>query len=259
MFENSLIALDIKKQRSKRWLSLPLAVGLHLVVLVSLGFAQYWNVGNIPEPDVIVVFKAPGGSPPAPPPGERKSAPAPTHKAMEKPVPHATPVQPQTIPERQLLPVAPDPGPSETTDTPSEPDSGGGGGGKGTVPGSIGDCVGPDCGGGGSGTVHGSGDVPVDDAPILVTGAVTRPVNTYRVEPQYTETARRVRLEGTVIVQAVIDEEGRVIDVKVLKSLPMGLDKAAVDAVSRWRFQPATLRGRPVKVYYSLTVAFRVQ
>ncbi len=90
-------------------------------------------------------------------------------------------------------------------------------------------------------------------------GAVVRPVLVERVEPQYTETARRVRLEGTVIVQAVIDEEGRVVDVKILKPLPMGLDRAAVDAVSRWRFKPATLYGRPVKVYYSLTVNFRVQ
>jgi TonB family protein len=95
--------------------------------------------------------------------------------------------------------------------------------------------------------------------PLTVGGAVIRPVLLDKIEPQYTETARRVRLEGTVLVQAVIDEQGRVVDVKILKPLPMGLDKAGVDAVSRWRFQPATLYGRPVKVYYSLTVNFRVQ
>jgi TonB family protein len=47
--------------------------------------------------------------------------------------------------------------------------------------------------------------------------------------------------------------------VRVLKGLPMGLDHAAVDAVQKWKFKPATLEGRPVKVYYVLTVNFQVQ
>jgi len=47
--------------------------------------------------------------------------------------------------------------------------------------------------------------------------------------------------------------------VRVLKGQPMGLDKAAVDAVQRWRFKPAMLAGKPVKVYYVLTVNFQVQ
>jgi len=50
-----------------------------------------------------------------------------------------------------------------------------------------------------------------------------------------------------------------VTNVRVLKGLPMGLDQAAVDAVKNWRFRPATLNGRPVSVYYSLTVNFRLQ
>jgi TonB family protein len=61
-----------------------------------------------------------------------------------------------------------------------------------------------------------------------------------------------------VILEAIIDEEGNVGNTRVLKGLPMGLDKAAMDAVQTWKFKPATLEGRPVKVYYVLTVNFRV-
>ena len=56
-----------------------------------------------------------------------------------------------------------------------------------------------------------------------------------------------------------IDTAGNVTNVRVLKGLPMGLDKAAVEAVQRWKFKPATLEGKAVKVYYVLTVNFQVQ
>ena len=48
-------------------------------------------------------------------------------------------------------------------------------------------------------------------------------------------------------------------DVRVLKSLPMGLTEAAIDAVKQWRFKPATLDNRPVSVYFTLTVNFQLQ
>ena len=58
--------------------------------------------------------------------------------------------------------------------------------------------------------------------------------------------------------EAVIDEQGRVTDVRLLRGLPMGLDQEALAAVRQWRFTPATLQGKPVKVYFSLTVSFSV-
>jgi protein TonB len=98
-----------------------------------------------------------------------------------------------------------------------------------------------------------------DDAPLRVGGAVTRPEVISQPRPVYTELARRARVTGTVIVEAIIDQQGNVTNVRVLKGQPMGLDKAAVDAVQRWKFKPAMLAGRPVKVYYVLTVNFQVQ
>jgi protein TonB len=62
-----------------------------------------------------------------------------------------------------------------------------------------------------------------------------------------------------VIVEAIIDKNGNVTNVRVLKPLPMGLDQAAVDAVENWKFKPATLNGKPVDVFYNLTVNFRLQ
>ena len=80
-----------------------------------------------------------------------------------------------------------------------------------------------------------------------------------RVQPAYTEIARRARIQGIVVVETIIDTQGSVTDVRVLKSLPMGLSESAVDAVKQWRFRPATLDRRPVSVYFTLTVKFDLQ
>lgn len=97
------------------------------------------------------------------------------------------------------------------------------------------------------------------EGPIRVGGDVLRPEKISGPDPQYTEIARKARIQGVVILEAIIDKEGNVRNVKVLKPLPMGLDQAAVDAVTSWKFKPATLNGKPVDVYYNLTVNFRLQ
>lgn len=97
------------------------------------------------------------------------------------------------------------------------------------------------------------------DGPIQVGGDVTKPEKVSAPDPQYTEIARKARIQGVVIVQAIIDKEGNVINVKVLKGLPMGLTEEAVSAIKNWKFKPATLNGKPVDVYFNLTVNFRLQ
>jgi TonB family protein len=97
------------------------------------------------------------------------------------------------------------------------------------------------------------------EGPIHVGGDVKAPVKISAPQPQYTEIARKARIQGVVIVQAIINKQGVVTDVKVLKGLPMGLDQAAVEAIGKWRFEAATLNGKPVDVYYNLTVNFTLQ
>lgn len=96
--------------------------------------------------------------------------------------------------------------------------------------------------------------------PIHVGGDMNPPEKLHAPQPQYTEIARKARIQGVVIVQAIIDKDGNVTSVKLLKGLPMGLDQAALDAIKQWKFKPATLAdGRPVAVYYTLTVNFQLQ
>ena len=94
--------------------------------------------------------------------------------------------------------------------------------------------------------------------PYRVGGEVTRPEKVAGDPPQYTELARRARVTGVVIVEAVVDEQGNATEPRVLKGLPMGLDRQAVDAVKTWKFKPATLRGKAVPVYYLLTINFQL-
>lgn len=100
-----------------------------------------------------------------------------------------------------------------------------------------------------------------DGAPVdarRIGGDVRPPRALVRVQPVYPEEARLARTQGEVIVDAVIDEQGGVSRVRVLKGLPNGLDDAAVEAVKQWKFAPATLYGKPVAVYFTLTVNFKL-
>ena len=84
------------------------------------------------------------------------------------------------------------------------------------------------------------------------------PVVLNRVEPMQPEVARKSRISGIVIVECVIDKNGNVTNVQILKPLPFGLDQAAADAVRKWKFKPGTLNGSPVDVIFNLTVNFKL-
>ena len=88
---------------------------------------------------------------------------------------------------------------------------------------------------------------------------ITPPRAIERPAPQYTADGRKQRIQGVVILRAVIDENGVVRDLEALKGLPAGLTDAAIEAVERWRFTPALdERGKPVTVQYHMTVNFRL-
>jgi TonB family protein len=95
--------------------------------------------------------------------------------------------------------------------------------------------------------------------PIEIGGAVVRPVAIDTPQPVYSELARRARIQGVVQLRTILDETGRVTDVEVVKRLPFGLTEAAVEAVQRWRYRPATLNDKPVAVFLQVTVNFQLQ
>jgi TonB family protein len=87
----------------------------------------------------------------------------------------------------------------------------------------------------------------------------TQPEELDRVIPRYPPMARRMGIQGAVVVRGIVRRDGTIDNVEVIKDLPQGLGDAAADAVRRWRFRPATYRGEPIDVYYTVTVNFRLQ
>jgi periplasmic protein TonB len=96
--------------------------------------------------------------------------------------------------------------------------------------------------------------VPTKD-PIPVGGNIRPPTRVVYAAPVYPQLALAARKEGTVILQAVIDETGHVREVKVLRSVQL-LDDAALQAVANWKFTPTLLNGKAVPVVMTVTVAF---
>ena len=100
------------------------------------------------------------------------------------------------------------------------------------------------------------------DLPVEAGGGVVSPVliESSGVKPVYPEEALRAGLEGLVVLEAIVDERGRVgHDVKVVRSLGHGFDEAAIAAVRQWRFRPATRDGKPIKVRRIFPILFRLR
>ena len=95
-----------------------------------------------------------------------------------------------------------------------------------------------------------------DPGPLPVGGDVSAPVPIVRVRPKFTNTAFEQRAGGTLLVQTVIDANGDVTRVKILKGLGFGLDDRVVEAVMQWKFRPALRHGQPVEAMYTFTVNF---
>jgi protein TonB len=96
---------------------------------------------------------------------------------------------------------------------------------------------------------------PPPQQPVPVGGKVRRPEKTRDVQPVYPPMALAARIQGIVIIEATLGADGRVINAKILRSVPL-LDNAALDAVRQWEFMPTLLNGVPVPVIMTVTVNF---
>lgn len=200
--------------------SLWIAVAVHLVLLLINFPAMTAETQEAEKPKrPAFPVRVYKYKPPPPPPAE----PIPPRRAPRKPMPDPTPDAPEPLPTEEPPPrLDLPPVDADFITIPSAPP-------------------------------------PVESGPIPVGGDVHRPEKLYAPPPQYTEAARRTGTQGVVIVEAIIDKNGDVTNVRVLKDLPMGLSEKAVQAIKQWKFRPATLNGKPVDVYYNLTVNFRLQ
>ena len=97
-----------------------------------------------------------------------------------------------------------------------------------------------------------------DTAIQKVGGGVSASRLTYGPDPEYSERARKVGYEGTCVLWLIVDTNGKPKDVKVVRSLGMGLDEKAIDTVRSWRFTPARKQGKPVAVQINVEINFRL-
>jgi TonB family protein len=100
--------------------------------------------------------------------------------------------------------------------------------------------------------------VPGKPGIYRIGGGVTAPVPTYRPEPQYSKEALKRKLQGTVVLYVEVDPTGRARNIKAIRSLGLGLDEKAIEAVSQWEFRPAMKDGQPVTVAATIEVNFRL-
>ena len=213
-----------------------ISIVVHSLVVAAVGIAQVLAVGALPDPHAPLTFA--GAIPirvidiPLPPPQHTAA----TAAASTRSAPGVAPLE---APNEIGAERAPEHG---TTD--------------------VGDAIGVERG---IGSVDGFGiaaaieQAPAPPAPpqspVRLHAGMQPPRKLTHVDPIYPPVAQAARVEGTVILEAVIGVDGRVTSVRVLRSIPL-LDQAAVDAVKRWSFTPTLLNGTPVPVAMTVTVRF---
>lgn len=275
--------------RATRGLPLALSSSVHagvigaLFIAASLGSTTASTLGSEPEPAeaarlVYLISPGPGGGGGGG--GARQRLPAPPARragrnSLSNPMPDRRPPPPIPIPpeappsEEQPLDSEPLPvvvAPLATAPAHAEDRAGvlraarnatdsrgaGAGGGVGTGTGTgLGEGTGSGVGAGSGGGTGGG--------PFRPGAGITPPRLLREVKPDYSDEARRASVEGEVVLEIVVRQDGSVGDVRYIRRLGSGLDQRAVEAVRRWRFAPALRHGVPVDVMVEVAVEFRLR
>ena len=109
--------------------------------------------------------------------------------------------------------------------------------------------------GDGVGKGYGGG---IGGGPYRVGGGVSAPSVTYQLDPEFSEEARKAKYQGTVALGLTVGRDGRAHDIHVVRSLGLGLDEKAIEAVKLWKFEPGKKDGQAVDVLVSVEVNFRL-
>lgn len=223
---------------SQAWYTVPLSILTHAAIVAILVLVPLvaTDVVPMPSPGMIVMAAPPPPEPP-PPPAARPSPSAPSQPAAPS-NPLAAPTSAgDKIAEERPVPEA----------LPGVPRAEGGFGAPTGVIGGLSD------------TVAIPAPPPVAEPKAVRAGGVVKyPEKIRDVRPIYPAIAVQARVEGRVIIEAVIGVDGRVKDARILRSIAL-LDRAALEAVNQWVFSPTTLNGIPVPVIITVTVDFKLQ
>ena len=223
--------------RSRLSGSVPISIGVHLFLLLVLLIVPLTATLDLPDPaahlpDYMLVAPAP----PPPPAARVPTSAVNTERAAA--APNAPGSAPDTI-RTDTTPPAGDAMPDPGTPTSGIPE------GLGLLP-----IDRP--------TVPVIADPPRQTGPVRLADLPVSPRKIVDARPLYPDIARSARVEGTVIMEAVLGTNGRVTQLRVLQSVPL-LDQAATDAVRQWRYTPSLYGGRPVSVLMTITVRFTLQ
>jgi periplasmic protein TonB len=253
VFLNALLEMPTTQQTRRsplKWLG---AMGFHIVIVAVLIVVPLYTTGTIrlSEYHEIPVVAPP---PPLAPPPAPAGGPVAPHITRPKAKLNYT-LQKLTAPTAIPKNVSSD---SENVSE-GAPDFGGVPGG---VPGGV---IGGQIGGVIGGVLGGTGTAAPTPPPVprpvpkvvRVGGHVKAPRQTYSVNPAYPPLAREARIWGTVVVDAVIDERGNVVQARVVSGHPLLID-AALKAVLQWKYEPTTLNGQPVSVELQVQVHFNL-
>jgi protein TonB len=217
--------------------TLPISIAVHLVALLAIFVVPL--VANVVVPTISETPRdwIPVAPMPPPPPVVLQPRPA---SSGPNPAPHSGPPTeaPDKISEEKLS--APDayvPGPLGATSGINI---------EGALP--IGPVV----------AVPPPPEPPKPAGPVRVADLPVPPHKIVDVRPIYPEPARAARIEGLVVMEAVLDPTGHVTQLRVIRSVPL-LDQAAMNAVRQWRYTPTMYYGKPVSVLMTITINFTLQ
>lgn len=247
MWDETLIESKRHRTEKRRWITVTLSVGFHIIAVAFIIAASYWYLEAVepqtPRSPLYVDAALPNDSIPVvirrgTPQGNDRSA-KPDHPVVSAP---------QTAePSQDNLNPNTDPGLAETpVSIPFDPVNAG--------PDATGPRGVPDgTDGYGSDSSDGVG------APMIIHEGVELPVLVHRVQPDYPDVVRRARIEGLVVLRAVISRNGDVEVREVLQSVNPILEREAIKAVNQWKYRPARFNGRAVSVWFTVTVSFKLR
>lgn len=219
---------------NRKWYTVPLSLAAHVSVIVSVVLVSLVAQEFVPLPREIVTFVGQVDPPDPPAPPKRVTV-------DKVPPPSNTNAAPLDAPTG----ITP---PDGIDRTPQFEDLGVGAG-NGIIAGAAEPVAGSD-------TLV-APPPPTPREPLRIGGTIRVPAKIRDAQPIYPALAQAAHVEGVVIIEAVLDESGRVQNLRVLRAHPM-LQQAAVDAVRQWEYTPTLLNGVPVRVVMTVTVTFRL-